>query len=191
MKTTFVPLLAPLLCWALAQTAVAQPPANPSGKEMVNRADTDGDGKVSRDEFIKARTAALEEAFARMDADGDGKLDPQEAEAAAERLRPMGPGGREGLRRPDRPRPQGPGSERPPRAADEGPQGPGGGPLGDQAFDRFDEDGDGQLSRAEFAAGMARMREFKERGGKGPGGLGRPDRGGGPAEGFRQPPKRD
>jgi hypothetical protein len=66
-----------------AAVAVAQPPMESSPAEMVKRADADGDGKVSRDEFIKARTTALEQAFARMDTDGDGKLDEKEAEAGA------------------------------------------------------------------------------------------------------------
>ena len=52
-----------------AAVAVAQPPMDFSPAEMVKWADADGDGKVSRDEFIKARTTALEQAFARMDTD--------------------------------------------------------------------------------------------------------------------------
>lgn len=195
MTTTSRPVVATMLCGALAQAAFAQPPTGPSPAEMVKRADTDGDGKVSRDEFIKARTAALEESFARMDTDGDGKLDVPEAEAAAERVRSMAPAGREGFRRaeglrsprPDDPRTQPSAGDRPQRAD--------GGALGEQAFDRLDGDGDGNLSREEFATGMARMREFMQRGGQGPGGpggLGRPERGGGtPAEGFRQPPQQD
>ena len=187
--------LATTLCWAFAQTADAQPPTNPSPAEMVKRADTDGDGKVSRDEFIKARTAALEELFARMDTDGDGKLDVPEAEAAAERLRSMAPGGREGFRRPEGMR--SPRADEPRTQPSDGdrPQRPGGGAPGEQAFDRIDGDGDGKLSREEFTAGMARIREFMQRGGQGPGGpggLGRPERGGGtPAEGFRKPPEQD
>jgi len=61
-------------------------PAPPRGaegardpREMMKRADTDGDGKVSKAEFMAARTAELEEAFARIDADGDGRIDEAEA----------------------------------------------------------------------------------------------------------------
>jgi hypothetical protein len=185
-------LLAVLLGSAITLPASAQPPAEFSPAEMMQRADTDGDGKVSLDEFIKARTARLEEAFARMDTDGDGSLDEKEAEAAAEQMRSMMPGGREGFRRPDGPRGGRPGMDRPQRPEGERPQRPGGGAFGEQAFDRFDGDGDGTLSREEFVEGSARLREFMQRGGPGPGGPGRPDRGGrGPAEGFRRPPQQD
>lgn len=153
----------------LAHAAVAQPPMNLRPAEVLKQADANGDGKVSRDEFIKARTAGLEAAFARMDTDGSGALDPQEVEAAA---------GRGGLRRPDGPRAD---AER-----------PGGGAIGAEAFDRLDSDGDGRLSRAEFDAALPRMREFmQQRNGQG-GGLGRPAPAGrGPDEGFRRPPQQD
>lgn len=191
-----------ILGCVLARAATAQPPMDLLPAEMMKRADADGDGKVSRDEFIKARTAMLEERFTMMDTDGDGKLDEQEAEAAAEQMRAM-MSGREGFRRPDGPRPQRPGTERPgstrpqrpggdrPRLPEgERPARPGDGGFGAQAFDRLDGDGNGTLSREEFGAGMARMREFMQRGG--PGGPGRPDRGErGPAEGFRRPPQQD
>ena len=112
MTTFFHTFFALIVCIALAATASAQPPIERDPGDMIARADTDGDGKVSRDEFIKAQTERLEKMFARMDTDGDGKLDEQEAKAAAERMRAMG-GGREGVRRPDGPRPQRPDGERP------------------------------------------------------------------------------
>jgi hypothetical protein len=180
-----------ILGCVLARPATAQPPMDLSPGEMMKRADADGDGTVSRNEFIKARTAMLEERFTTMDTDGDGKLDEQEAEAAAEQMRAM-MGGREGFRRPDGPRPQRPGGDRPRLPEGERPARPGGGRFVAQTFDRLDGDGDGTLSREEFGAGMARMRESMQRGGPGPGGPGRPDRGErGPAEGFRRPPQQD
>lgn len=185
MTTTVAPSLATILGIALATAAVAQPPMDLSPAEMLKRADTDGDGTVSRDEFIKARTARLGEMFDRMDTSGDGNLDEQEAEAAAEQMRAMMAGGRGGFRRPDGARPARPGGEGPQR-----PERPGAAAMGEQAFDRFDADGDGTLSREEFAEGMARMRQFMQ--GGGPGRPGGPDRGGrGPEEGFRKPPEQD
>ena len=159
-----------------AAVAVAQPPMEASPAEIVKRADADGDGKVSRDEFIKARTTALEQAFARMDTDGDGKLDEKEVEAGAAQARAMAPAGRGGFRRPDGERPQRPGA----------------GAMAEQGFDRMDADGDGKLSKEEFAAGMKRLRELMERAGPGIGGPRRPGGGErGPEQGFRRPPQQD
>jgi hypothetical protein len=158
-----------------AAVAVAQPPMESSPAEMVKRADADGDGKVSRDEFIKARTTALEQAFARMDTDGDGKLDEKEVEAGAAQARAMAPAGRGGFRRPDADRPQRPGA----------------GAMAEQGFDRMDADGDGKLSKEEFAAGMKRLRELMQQGGTGLGGPRRPGGDRGPEQGFRRPPQQD
>ncbi len=156
-----------------AAVAVAQPPMEASPAEIVKRADADGDGKVSRDEFIKARTTALEQAFARMDTDGDGKLDEKEVETGAAQARAMAPAGRGGFRRPDADRPQRPGA------------------MAEQGFDRMDADGDGKLSKEEFAAGMKRLRELMQQGGAGLGGPRRPGGDRGPEQGFRRPPQQD
>jgi hypothetical protein len=192
-----------------------RPPGGaPEGRnpgDMLKRADTDGDGKVSKEEFIKARAAEQEEAFGRIDANADGFIDQVEVSQIAERMRAAaGRGGPEGMRRPEggeggfrrpaeggpegRPRPEG---DRPPtegmrRPEGERPEGrPEGGPaLLDQAFGRMDQDGNGQISRDEFAQGMARMREGFGRGrGEGPGA---PGAGRGPSTGeggFRRPPQ--
>ena len=114
MKTLLRPLLITLAS-CLAATAFAQPPLQRSPAEMMKQADTDNDGKLSRDEFIKARTANLEEAFDKLDTDSSGALDQQELRAAADRLSPSPVGGREdtgGRRRPAQ-RPQPPTGERP------------------------------------------------------------------------------
>lgn len=184
MTTTFRPLLLAIAA-AVAQGAAAQPPGDRDPAERLRRADADGDGKVTRDEFIKARTAEIEAAFARIDGDGNGTLDDKEMAAAAERMRPAG--GREG-RRPEGERPRRADGDRPRRPDSERPPRPGVGPGGEEAFNRFDRDDDGSLSREEFAEGMARMRDFLQRG-EGPG---IPDRGGrGPEQGLRRPPPQD
>lgn len=81
------------------------PPGGPEGRgnpiEMLKRADTDGDGKVSKEEFIKARSAELGEVFGRMDANGDGFIDEAEVQAMGERMREAYNRGGEGMRRPD------------------------------------------------------------------------------------------
>jgi hypothetical protein len=201
MTSLFRPLPLAVVCITLASVAAAQPPVRRNPAEMLKRADANGDGKVTRDEFIKARTADAEAAFARLDTDGDGTLDDKELTAAAERGRPGGAGERrpdgewptrpdgERPRRPDGERPQRADGERPQRADGERPQRPGPGAGGAEAFNRLDHDGDGRLSREEFDEGMAQLRGAMQRGGAGPG---QPDRGGrGPAEGFRKPPQQD
>ena len=99
------------------------------------------------------------------------KLVPDGAEVPSERRR-----------RFDRQRPlQNPDAvDRPPRRDEEGPQsagpprgprrrgpGAGGPPDPNVVFDRFDENGDGQLSRAEFMRLAERMQQMRDRGGPG------------------------
>jgi hypothetical protein len=227
-------MLLAILALLSAATAVAQPegdrsrgpdgpppPAGPLGgrspAEMIARADQDGDGRVSRKEFLETRTAEMEAMFDRIDANGDGFLDEREVEQMAERLRAgaealgmpsagsrgMPAAGSRGMQRPDgerarRPdgapgfrRPGGGSADRPEGRAERRPDGrPEGAPLAGEAFDRMDRDGDGSLSREEFTAGMARLREMMQRGGL-PGGMGRPEGRRGPEEGFRRPPRQD
>ncbi len=219
MKTQHTSLYSLVMGGALlALAAPAQegnrppPPGGPEGRgnpgEMIKRADTDNDGKVSKDEFVKARTSEMETLFGRLDGNSDGFIDEAEMKSMAERMRGER-GGPEGMRRPDgeggfrRPpegegRPDGmrrppEGEERPEgmrrpegRPDGEGMRRPEGGPpggergnfMGDQAFSRLDANGDGSLSKDEFEQGMARMREMFR------GGMGRGE--GGPG-GFRGP----
>lgn len=180
-----------------------RPPGGPGGPppdgrnpgEMLKRADADGDGKVSKDEFLKARANEMDEAFGRLDANADGFIDQPEVDQIAERMRAAGRGGPDGMRRPEGEgmrRPEGEGGfRRPPEGPDGRPGGEGmrrpegeggfrrpeggdrpagGRPEGaaafmDQAFGRMDQDGNGQLSRDEFNQGMTRMREMMGRGG--------------------------
>ncbi len=52
-------------------------------EHMFNKNDTDGDGAISKAEFM----AEAEERFVKMDGDGDGKITKAEAEAFGEQMR--------------------------------------------------------------------------------------------------------
>jgi Ca2+-binding EF-hand superfamily protein len=189
-----LPFVVVFMCGLAAVQAAAEDaerprpgPDAPAGRnpaEAFKRADADGDGKVSKAEFVKARSAETEQMFDRIDANRDGFLEPDEGRRFMESLRSGA--GREGGPRPGGPRPEGP------RAAGAPPEGsaarPGAAGMGAEMFKRFDGDGNGQLSQEEFEAGMMRLREMMQRNGMGqlPGRPAGP--GGGPAEGFRRPP---
>jgi Ca2+-binding EF-hand superfamily protein len=67
---------------ALAQTA---PPKEGRGAAFFQKADADGDGAVSRKEWLAA--GRREKGFERIDADHSGTITPAELEAAASRMR--------------------------------------------------------------------------------------------------------
>ena len=108
-------------------TATAQDGAKPDGPprdggssgrlaEMIKKADTNSDGKISKDEFLNARKAEIEEQFSKLDGNGDGSADESEMKAMASKMRDG--------RRPEGGSPEGGGFRRPP----EGEGRPEGGP---------------------------------------------------------------
>ena len=181
---------------------------------FIKRADTNNDGKISKEEFEALGKKESEERFGRMDANGDGFIDQDEIGKMAQMMR-QGQGG-QGMRRPEGgpPGAEGGGFRRPPGGeggspggAPQGqgmrPGGEGGGQRGGAMFDpkeRFksmDTDGNGTLSEDEYIKGMEKMREsFRGRGGQGGPGMNRPGEGGAPGApggpggegGFRRPP---
>lgn len=172
-----------------AQDRLRGPAGGRDPREMMKRADTDGDGKVSKAEFLAARTVEMEEVFGRIDANGDGFLDGREVTEFGERMREMAgrAGASAGSEGPQRPgaqgrRPEGDTSSAAPMRRD-GEADPGA--LAEPFFDRADTDGDGRLSREEYLAGAARLREIMRRGG----GFGLGGRAAAPEEGFRRPPR--
>ena len=106
------------------------------GGRMLDRLDTDKDGKISKAEFA----AQSAERFARMDTNGDGKIDAAERSAAAE-------GGRRGGRGMSRMDRDGDGVIT--RAEYDA--------QSDQRFARLDANGDGFIDTAERQAMMSRM----------------------------------
>ena len=81
-------LVALLLCLAGSVRAQDEAPPESRAWQRLKRMDTDGDGKVSRKEFV-----GPERLWTRMDADGDGVVTRKEADAAGGR-----PGGERGGR---------------------------------------------------------------------------------------------
>lgn len=192
MTTTRV-LAAGVALLVMLPLAAQERPRGPAGgrdpRELLRRADTNGDGKLDKKEFVAARTAEMEEMFGRIDTNGDGLVDEQEIGQFTERMREqagrpgMGPGGERRAAGSER-GPQGPGDRRPEGARPGGE--PGAGAMAEQFFERMDTNGDGTLSREEYLAGAERLREMMRRGGGMPG-LG--GRAAAPEEGFRRPPR--
>jgi Ca2+-binding EF-hand superfamily protein len=103
MKKTLyaVTLLVAAVC--LAEEKAATPttppaPAHPNGmhvrpmqthmpKEVIEKFDKDGDGKLNETEMKAAREAHQAEMIKKFDKDGDGKLSPEELKAAGEARR--------------------------------------------------------------------------------------------------------
>ena len=85
--------------------------------DMLQRMDKDGDGTLTKEEFI----SSSEERFAQMDENKDGKVTKEEIEAMGRRMREMmggggggrGEGGPGGFRRPDGDKPKGPDGQPP------------------------------------------------------------------------------
>lgn len=148
-----------LLTTLMASAACAQSAPTDQPRQSPSAArpgDADGDGRVSRAEFL----ADAARRFDMMDADKDGQLTGDERRAARERLRaerPRAPG-RPGFA-PGQTPPGGPllttvpaPGETPAGAAPTPPRGGRGG-----MFARLDGNGDGKLTRAEFEAPFDRL----------------------------------
>ena len=119
-------------------------PELPRLGEYMKRADANGDGKISQEEFQSAGKKESAERFSKMDSNGDGQVDETEMRQMAEKMRD---GMRRGLEGPrdGGPRPEGPrdGGPRP-----EGPRDGGFNPA--EMFGRMDKSGDGSIDRDEF-----------------------------------------
>ncbi len=175
---------------------------------FIKNADTDNDGKISKDEFINMSKKGSEERFGHMDANSDGFVDKEEVAKMAQAGGRGGPGqggqGGQGMRRPEgggSPGGEGGGFRRPPGAEGGPPGSPGGQPQGQgmrpggeggprgggmfgdpkEGFKRMDADGNGSVSEDEFIKATEKMREMmRNRGGQGGPGMNRPGEGGAP-----------
>ncbi|HRJ11458.1 MAG TPA: EF-hand domain-containing protein, partial [Prosthecobacter sp.] len=172
MKTTLLCALG--LLAAGVSTASAQQGGGRLA-EFLKRADKDGDGKISKEEFKSlSQRDDGDERFSRMDTNGDGFVDQSEMAAIGERMR-RGPGGPpespgskseggfrrppsenpEGKPAPEGERPPGPPGERPPGDRPQGdrpPGGPGMGPNPEEIYGRMDKNSDGFVDKDEYVA---------------------------------------
>lgn len=169
LKTTLVCALGLLAAGALPLSA--QQSGGGRLAEFLKRADKDGDGKISKDEFkAMSQRDENEERFARADANSDGYLDSEEMARIGERMRrgaggppgspgsPGRPEGSGGFRRPPGDSPEGaprPEGERPAGPRPEGDR-PGGPPPGgpgfnpDEVYARMDKNSDGAVDKEEY-----------------------------------------
>jgi Ca2+-binding EF-hand superfamily protein len=191
-------------------------PAPPDPNALFDEFDADKDGKLSREEFTKLTETRRgfmrggrpprgpRDSVSREGGDRPGPP-PERRDGEFDRQPPL----QNQVERPDGP-PRGPGEgRRGPRGEGFGPppgpdgpegRGPGRGPGGrgpegqrgldaNRLFDRFDADGDDQLSREEFTTLAERLQEMRERMGDAAGrrGGGRGGEYGPPGRGGRPP----
>ena len=131
-------------------SATAAAPETPAQPKDESARDGEGDGSVSRQEFL----AKAERRFARMDVNGDGRLDEAEREA---RHRKWGRGWRH-----DREERSGWREERRgPRAEKGGEDRDGRSRRADRMFERFDANDDGTITRAEVEAARERWHDWR------------------------------
>lgn len=176
-------------------------PRNPGGDgpgrldEMLKKVDTNGDGKISKEEWIEFSRKEADDRFSKMDANKDGTVDKAEMEEGARKMRESrGQGGGDrpgGFRRPE------PGSNAPQPPAEGAPRMTGGGgmreiyrkimeagsitkeefgKINEEQFSAMDSNHDGKITKEELEESMKKMRESF--GGRGPGGPGGPQAGG-------------
>lgn len=112
-------------------------------KNRFNKADADGDGKITKDELSKVipqngKGPGVDEVFTKVDTNQDGAIDATEDAAAMQQMeKAHGAGG-----------PQGPGG-RPP-----GPP-PDAGKLTEELFKSVDSDEDGSISEEELTTALS------------------------------------
>ena len=174
-----------------ARPAQADRPDRRAMRErMLKEFDADGDGELSGEERTKAREAMRERMQQRArGGQGRGGFDP--GDRIERGVRPQRPGERRGPPPVDRNRAEGPRRRGGPEAGAAGRR-RGGQPDPMRAFDHFDEDGDGMLSRDEFGRLAERMQQIRERMQGGPEEFRGPSRGpqGNERRGdFRRPPR--
>jgi Ca2+-binding EF-hand superfamily protein len=88
MKRVLTALCALVLSLGLASMALAQAPADTpaeKGEKGFKRLDANGDGKVTKEEFLAAAQKQAEARFAKLDAQNKGYLTKEDFMAAREK----------------------------------------------------------------------------------------------------------
>jgi len=146
-----------------------KPAAGQDGKPLFRQLDTNGDGKIRLDEVPEGRRERFEQIIKRADKDGDGALSEQEFAPFGDRLKGFAGRGKkpdQGKGEKGRPDPaqffrrldtNGDGK----LTADEGPEARR--PMIERMIQRGDKDGDKALSLEEFLAGAKIMETLKAR----------------------------
>lgn len=153
------------------------PPQGPfDPARLFNRLDAEKQGVISLDKLPERLPERLKEMLTKADSDGDGKVTREEFKAAFQAARKRmaepreGAAGKKPPARPDRTRDTGTRPGRPERSSDARRPGRTGPPRRPAAtrppmpdlkivFVRMDRDKSGELSLAEFTEGMRRLRE--------------------------------
>lgn len=155
-----------------------RPAGPPDPAEVFKQSDTNGDGVLDLEEFIKASEAMRPQRAAGPPRGSGDAGPPQGGQRRFDRRQPLQnpddsqpgpPRRRADGPRADQPRGDAGPPPRGPRGRQADPVGPGGAGPGrgmpdpDAVFDRFDDNGDGQLSREEFHQLADRMQAMRQR----------------------------
>lgn len=79
--------LVAMMMGATATIALADSHEGPGHESPEMKADANGDGKVSYDEFKAAHEKHMDERFKKVDANGDGFIDESEKKAAKDKFK--------------------------------------------------------------------------------------------------------
>ncbi len=165
------------------------PGGPPQGRmdEMLKKVDTNGDGKISKEEWLEFSRKEAEDRYSKMDTNKDGSVDKAEIEEGVRKMREMrGQGGGDrpgGFRKPEGDnRPEG-GGANPPPPGDGGQRPMNGGGTGglreiykkiqesgsiskeefskanEEQFNKMDTNHDGKITKEELDETMKKMRE--------------------------------
>lgn len=87
MKRAAATIAALVLALGLSGAALAQDDAPPKGEKAFKMLDANGDGKVTKEEFLAASQKRAEARYAKLDPEGKGYLTKEDFAQAREKAR--------------------------------------------------------------------------------------------------------